>query len=291
MSIKNLEYTGLKNQNIVCNDLTVNGDTNINVVNLNSLTVENDIISNNGDLITLNGNVECSLDVVTTTGDIIANNGEIVTLNGGITSLNSITSQTGDLVSNNGSVQCLNGEILTGSQTSTNSAGKILLATGLHQWGVAQSPGINPLNITLNGDAHIGYHMEYSLNMFPQNVSFYIGMRLNNDNGPVYTSRIQQNSNAFYSGNADTECHIFASDTQAVNQISGCLDLWTDRTVNSRVYYINKYCCRPTTNVVDIYDTIGGYTATGNNITSITFDVSTNLHSACSIKFRIYRYQ
>ena len=275
MSIKNLEYTGSKNQDITCRDLTVTRDANINNIEITDLYIPN------GGSLTSDGTNLFNKDITISSGDVNVSNGDINVSGGDI---------------NNPDNNVYASEIILGTSISNNSNGPILWRKGTMSWGPSEGPG-TPKSITLNGNAHVGYILKFQYNLYANGSNVKVTGRFDSDSSNVYNYQRRENN----SGN-----------TQAFD--SGSFFYLIDNTFNNPVYGLGELTFYTSGNIPQEQVPIMGdhmmqrITFAGNNpqkntisasynrsvttnITSINFDVDSANHTGINIYYRIYRLQ
>jgi hypothetical protein len=226
MSIKNLEFTGLKDQNIVCKNLTVLGDGEFENLSANNFTLPDPLIVN--DL-----NVDGNLEIGTLTNNNTLNlnisnqfyNEEAeINIKNNISSslkivdddnteyLNFDTSTGGKKIQIDTNINIINnrilnstGEILVGSANLPNASSYIVKNSGFHQWASGVASGVNPLQMNSLNDEEAPYILITKFNINSTANTNYLSLRFNNNSDVQYSYRVSVEGGVNTTSTNDTE--------------------------------------------------------------------------------------
>jgi hypothetical protein len=265
MSIANFYKTGLKDQDIIVDNLVVNETATINNLDIDNLEIDDLTVEGTANF---NGNVNINDSILTVYGGNIISDGNIS------------STGNGQLISN-------------GLSSNTNSVSSMLRESGIHQWNSASGTGQNPLVINLNGDTEFIYKIYISYDGNPLNSSNYLFMRLNNVSSSIYSSRITQNTTGLIDNNSQSSWNFIYTNSTTNKVGFGTWDLWCNKSVamNDNAHLIGLYSSQtPGSNSTSNYKVAHTYNdGTLNNISSLRIDVSDNIHTGWKLYYRIIR--
>ena len=315
MSIKNLEYTGFKDQSIVCKNLTVLNDTNLKnlitsgtidlpdpLILHDDLTVQKNVLFGTTDANTMilnSGIVQYNNDVDEKLNDnsvaskqIISNGNTLVTYD--TSSGNENVNYNCDVSVSNGNLEITTGSVIVNDANDVGSVSKILVESGIHNWSSGQAPGANILEISgLNGNNHKKYTIEIDYLINSSATTNFINLYLNGNTGTNYN---------IYEQLAPASPVATATNQNAIPIIKtnlafsafglGIVDLFVDTVPNFSSSLMSKVVAERSggtfsPNKIELGGTFKN--PSFQNITSINIDISDANHTGCTISYRIYR--
>ena len=315
MSIVNLESTGLKDQSIVCKNLTVLNNTNLkNLVTSGSvdlpdpltlnddLNVEKNVVFGltDANTFTLNGGTvqynndydEKINDNSVASKQIISNGNTLVTYDTTSGSEN-INYNCGISIANN-DLELTTGSLLVNNASVVNSVSKILVASGTHNWSSGQAPGANILSLSgLNGNLHKKYSLEIDFLINSSATTNFIVMNLNGNTGAQYNT-IEQLAPASPAVTATGANNIPIIKSNLAFSAFGManIDISVDTTLTFASRVNSDVLAERSGGTFDPNKLMfaGSFrNPSFQNITSIDIDLSDANHTGCTIVYRLYR--
>jgi hypothetical protein len=311
MSIKNLEYTGLKNQDIVCKDLDVKGSGTFENLQANNFVLPDPLLVNDldvqGNLIvgTIANNNILDLNI----SEQNYNKSVEIEIKDGLSASYKVVDEVGDeymiLDSSTGSkkiqfdkpIEILNnhtinstGEILVSSSKLINSVGNILIAFGLHTFIGATPPTLNRLSIPLDGDNDVGYELRCKYNFSPTSVSFALNITLNNDTSNEYAYRRIRNGSSTASNNVPAIPIDFSTNQPCTGVFN--IQIATNRLLTNTISGKLEFSTKTDglgNNPDNIQSSIYYENTAMANITSIELDISDVNYLTSSLTYRLVK--
>ena len=282
MSIKNLESTGSKDQDITCRDLTVTRDANINNIEITDLYIPN------GGSLTSDGTNLFNTDITISSGNVNLTSGDVNVSNG------DINVSGGDI--NNPDNNVYANQVILGTSTLNNAAGPILWRSGFVSFSSGQGAG-TPQSITLDGNSHFGYIMRFAYNLNANGSNVKVTGRFNNDNSNIYNYQRRENNSGNTQG-FDSGSLFYLIDNTFNNPVYGCgeLTFYTSGNVPiSQVPLMGEHMMQRITFAGNNpqKNTISASYNRGNqdNITSLDLDVDSANHTGVNVYYKLYRLQ
>jgi hypothetical protein len=285
ITTKDLLATGsIQGENITANSTIFANGASITSANINNIINDTSTIQN----LTVETSTNITGGNLNVVNDIISSSGEI-------TSENDITSNNGNITSLNGN--CVAEQFIPTQTAVIGSLNISLISSGIHTWGGGITKGINPLNITLDGNNDVGYFMKFKYVINSTNVNHYVVAFFNSDETAKYSTVMKEQNSS--------------NSTGVINQNNGRL---IEPRTSTSVFGVGSFdmltfnnsvltnCSVIGQNIIQL--TGGGSNAQiqqvginyfdgpiPSDVTQITIDTNNGNHTGMTLLYRLFKYQ